>query len=106
MKSLWPFRKRNPPKQAPPRLSLRDKYKLYRILKDPTMLQKLKSRKLWVTVITAGLMALGSQLGIDPEMLEKIMAVAMTYIAGESIVDAAHARKPVIEATTLLESKV
>jgi len=57
------------------------------------MLQKLKSRKLWVTVAAAALMALGSQLGIDPDTLDKVMAIAMTYVGGESLVDAANARK-------------
>jgi hypothetical protein len=70
-----------------------DKYKLYRLLKDPHMINKLKSRKLWVTVITAALLALGQGLGVDPELMEKLVTMAVTYVGAQSLVDAAGALK-------------
>ncbi len=79
---------RKKPTQSVPRLSWLDKLKLLRLLKDDTMLTKLKSRKLWVTVLTTALLTLSQQLGLDPELTTKIVAMAASYVLGQSIVDA------------------
>ena len=57
------------------------------------MMTKLKSRKLWVTVAVAALMALGQGLGLDPELLDKLLQMGMTYVGGQAVVDAAAALK-------------
>ena len=79
-----------------PRLSLWDKLKLWRAIKDPIMLDKLKSRKLWVTMATAALASLLSSLGFDAELIEKIMTLAMTYIGAQGLADAAQNYNPVV----------
>lgn len=71
------------------RLSLWDKIKIARLMKDPAMLDKLKSRKLWVAVLSAALLTLGQGIGLDAELLEKLVTLAMTYIGAQGIVDAA-----------------
>jgi hypothetical protein len=93
MNLLRARRKKPAVKPDSTRLSLWDKYKLLKLIRDPIMLQKLKSRKLWITVVTAALMAFGEGMGIDPELLNKILYMAMTYVGGESLVDAAYACK-------------
>ncbi len=92
----------NPPriffKEPPqgPRLTLWDKLKLWRITKDKHMIEKLKSRKLWVAVSLAAFSTLLSGLGIDNELIEKIITLGMTYIGAQGLVDtaAAYATKP------------
>lgn len=53
------------------------------------MLAKLKSRKLWVAVITAAVVALAEQLGLDPDQVTSLLTVAVAYIAGQGFADAA-----------------
>jgi len=74
-------------------LTLLDKYKLWRLLKDKTMMTKLKSRKLWVTVITAAVLAFSQQLGLDPELTTKLVALAASYLLGQGVVDAVEKAK-------------
>ncbi len=81
------FKKKNPTPSVP-RLSWLDKLKLLRLTQDDTMITKLKSRKLWVTVLTAALLTLSQQLGLDPELTTKLVALAASYVLGQSIVDA------------------
>jgi hypothetical protein len=51
------------------------------------MNEKLKSRKLWVTVLAAALVSLLSQLGFDDEMIQEIVDLATVYILGEAGLD-------------------
>lgn len=51
------------------------------------MVEKLKSRKLWVAVITAALVALGSSIGIDEATITKLVALGSSYILGQGIAD-------------------
>lgn len=74
-------------------LGLWDKIKLARLINDPGMIQKLKSRKLWVAVISAAILTLGQHLGLEAELLQKLVTLAMTYIGAQGVVDAASALK-------------
>ena len=77
-------------------MRLRDKMRLARLanrvlngLPDiELMKEKLASRKLWAAVVGAALAALGSQLGVSPDLIETAVTVIVTYIGGQSIVDA------------------
>jgi hypothetical protein len=80
--------KKKKPTPSVPRLTWMDKFKLLRLTQDDTMMTKLKSRKLWVTVLTAALLTLSQQLGLDPELTTKLVALAASYVLGQSIVDA------------------
>lgn len=53
-----------------------------------TIIEKLKSRKLWVTVVTATLVALGGQLGFDEATITKLVGMASAYVLGQGIADA------------------
>ena len=57
------------------------------------IVSKLFSRKLWATVAGAALIALGSQLGLPESVYKDLVTLIMTYIAGQSVVDAAAALK-------------
>lgn len=78
--------------RSAPRLTWWDKLKLWRALKDKDMLNKLKSRKLWVTVAVAALSALLSGLGFENDLIEKIVNMGMTYVAAQGLVDVAAIR--------------
>lgn len=82
-----PYKRRKTQKELDLQLTLWDKIKLWRIIKDKTMLEKLKSRKLWVAVATAAIVALSQQLGIDPELVNKLVVVAGTYMLGQGLAD-------------------
>ena len=71
------------------RLSLLDKIRLYRLTQNKTMIEKLKSRKLWATVVAGALAILGGQLGIDNELANHLIQLVMVYISGQAVVDAA-----------------
>jgi hypothetical protein len=71
------------------RLSLWAKLKLLKVVRSPAMYEKLKSRKLWVTVVTAALVTLGSQMGIDEATTTKLVGIAAAYLLGQGIADAA-----------------
>lgn len=53
-------------------------------------MEKLKSRKLWVAIITAVLVALNDQLqlGFTQDSLISFVTIAVGYILGQSHVDA------------------
>lgn len=53
---------------------------------------KLKSRKLWVTVLTAALITLSEQLGIDEATVEQLVYVVAPYLLGQAAVDMAETR--------------
>ena len=50
--------------------------------------KKLKSRKLWAAVVGATLAALGEGIGLSPETVKWIVAIAGSYIVGQGIADA------------------
>lgn len=52
------------------------------------MIRKLKSRKLWVAVITAAIVTLGTSLGIDEATVTKLVGLAASYVIGQGIADA------------------
>lgn len=51
------------------------------------MIKKLKSRKLWAAVLAASIVALGGQLGLDPETAKAIAATLSAYVIGQGIAD-------------------
>lgn len=66
-----------------------------------TLPERLRSRKLWVTVIVSALVAFTDQLGftIPPEKLKLLVELAFGYLIGQGGVDIAKAiyAKPILE---------
>lgn len=85
-------RRASKPRQAP-RLGLSDYLKLWRIWKDPVMIEKLRSRKLWAAVVGGAFVTVGQYLGVPQAFTQHIVELVMVYIAGQSVVDAAGAVK-------------
>lgn len=52
-----------------------------------TILNKLKSRKLAVTVATTLITVFSEQLNLSPELVSKVVSVVTVYILGQSAVD-------------------
>lgn len=48
---------------------------------------KLKSRKLWVLIMSAVIVALGQKFNLGPEFIDFVQAMAMTFIGGQAAVD-------------------
>lgn len=61
---------------------------LRNLTKDKAMIEKLKSRKLWVAVGGAAVVALLNGLGLSEDMTTKLVVLLSTYIGGQSLVDA------------------
>ena len=57
------------------------------------MFSALKSRKFWAGIAGAAIAAFGSQLGLAPEIVTKVVAIIGTYIVGQGIADAGAAGK-------------
>ncbi|NKE69887.1 hypothetical protein [Candidatus Manganitrophus noduliformans] len=58
------------------------------------MAEKLKSRKLWATVLTSVIVAMNSQLEFIPaDSVDTVVNLIMIYIGGQAVVDAAAAVK-------------
>ena len=57
------------------------------------IMSKFFSRKLWAAVAGAALIAFGQQLGLPESIYGDLVTLIMTYIAGQSVVDAATALK-------------
>lgn len=51
------------------------------------MWTKLKSRKLWGTVLAAAVTAFGNQLGLDPALTLKLSGIIMLGVVGQAISD-------------------
>lgn len=51
------------------------------------MFEKLKSKKFIAVILTAIIVGVGSQLGVDPETLSSIALVAASFITGQGIAD-------------------
>lgn len=73
------------------KLTLLDKIKLIRLLRDKAMLEKIKSRKFFAFVAVTVVTAAGGYLGMPQGIIDTIAHLAMTYIAGQGAVDAAAA---------------
>ena len=71
------------------KLSLWQKFKLYKLATDPIMIEKLKSRKMWAVVITAALVTLGGQLGVSQDIVDAIVRLVIGYVAAQGVADAA-----------------
>lgn len=52
------------------------------------MIDKLKSRKLWAAVLGSVIVTLGSQLGLDPEVVQWVGTIVTGYVVGQGIADA------------------
>jgi len=52
-------------------------------------MERLKSRKLWITVLAGAVVAFADQFGVnlDPEQVISIGVIAAAYIGGQSVVD-------------------
>ena len=48
---------------------------------------KLKSRKLWMTIAGSVLVTLGTAVGMQPEIVEKLVALIAAYVLGQGIAD-------------------
>lgn len=59
-------------------------------------MDKFKSRKFWVSIVTALLVIAnkGLDLGLPEESIMTIAGLAITYILGQSVVDSAGKKKP------------
>lgn len=57
------------------------------------MVSKLKSRKLWATVIVSAITALAEQLGLPSEAVENLVNIGIAYLISQGGVDAISALK-------------
>lgn len=73
------------------KLSLYDKYRLWRITQNKTMIDKLKSRKLWATVIAGALATIGTNIGVSSDLINTLVQLVMVYVGSQAVVDAASA---------------
>jgi len=71
------------------KFSLLMKLRLWRLTQDKTMIEKLKSRKMWAVVITAALVTLGGQLGVSQDIVDAIVRLVIGYVAAQGVADAA-----------------
>lgn len=68
------------------KLSLRDKFKLFNLIRNPDMLEKLKKTELWVTVAGAALLSFFTQIGLDPELAAKLIAgIIGSYVGSRGL---------------------
>jgi len=63
-------------------------------------MDKLKSRKLWVTVMGSALITLGRELGMNEETVQSLVAILAAYLVGQGIAD--HGKTVIIIAAGLL----
>ena len=70
------------------------------------MKNKLKSRKFWLTILGAALVVLNEtfDLGLSPESQATIVAILISFILGESHVDAKRAGKEQSDAPNFTDS--
>ena len=50
-------------------------------------MDRLKSRKLWVSLVTAAVVVLAETLGLKDEQLKEIVAIAIGYLVTQGYVD-------------------
>lgn len=61
-------------------------WKLYQISRRIDM-EKLKSRKLWATIIGSLVMSVGVQIGLTEDQCQWIVTIITGYIVGQGIAD-------------------
>lgn len=66
-------------------------WKLYQISRRIDM-EKLKSRKLWATIIGSLVMSVGVQIGLTEDQCQWIATIVTGYIVGQGIADAKAAK--------------
>ncbi len=69
-------------------------------------MDKLKSRKLWVSVVAAILVVIGDELGlpIEEETLVAFAAIVVAYVTGQAIVDRQKAKTSTDRASPLTQA--
>jgi hypothetical protein len=82
----------NSSSNGPTRLKLFPKLKAILELKNLTqktqMIDKLKSRKLWATIIGSLILTLGNEVGLSPDVTQWIATLITGYVIGQGIADA------------------
>lgn len=70
------------------------------------MLERLKSRKFWVNLVTILLVVFAGKLGVDlsSDQLMAIVGVASSYLLGQSYVDRAQVTKGAQSVAQLIEA--
>lgn len=65
------------------------------MVREGVSVEKLKSRKFWIAVLSGLLVVLNDQFGwsIDPEAIKQFITVMVGYILAEGVADAAGAIK-------------
>ncbi len=60
-------------------------------------MERLKSRKLWITVLTAALIAFGEEIGLDLSERDMmyLVGVVLGYLGVQGVADVKEASKPV-----------
>lgn len=58
------------------------------------MNEKLKSRKLWVLILTVMIIAASDKLGLDPEAITKLIGLVGAYMLGQGIADVGSNQPP------------
>lgn len=66
---------------------------LVRAITNAKMIEKLKSRKFWAAVTGTLFVSFGDNLGIDAEAVRWAAGIVMSYIIGQSGVDAVGAKQ-------------
>jgi hypothetical protein len=61
---------------------------IFLLTKNKDIMQRLKSRKLWATIVGAALLAAGPQFGLTPETTQWVSTIIVGYVLGQSAVDA------------------
>jgi len=51
------------------------------------MIEKLKSRKLWATIIGGILVSLGDAVGLSPDAVQWLVTLITGYVVGQGIAD-------------------
>lgn len=74
-------------------LTLMNWWSLWKLRKDKVMIDKLKSRKFWVTFFGSTLVLLGNQLGLDPVLLDKVVNLLIGYVVVQGTVDSVQTYK-------------
>ncbi len=52
------------------------------------MVQKLKSRKLWVLILSGAVTTLGVELGLSADAVQYFVGLVASYLIGQGIADA------------------
>ena len=69
-------------------IKLKALMELKRLTKNTTMIAKLKSRKLWATIIGSLIVTAGPEFGLSPDVTQWIATIVTGYVIGQGIADA------------------